>query len=83
MAMFIEPCPFCGNCKCFNDSLSVHYVICPGCGVMGPTGKDETDAILRWNERTKTQDTQCSFCNKPATWHLCSGHATEHDVNRE
>lgn len=50
---FIDKCQFCGCKECFCDSLSFHYVLCPYCGAMGPTGVDPVDAVLRWNERVE------------------------------
>ena len=52
------PCPFCG----LTDPLSVHplddeypeyWVHCYQCGIDGPDGPTEADAIASWNRRPR------------------------------
>lgn len=65
--MEIKPCPFCGS-----DYLSVpewsnkSYVRCGKCHAHGPDGKDEENAIERWNSALRKEDVKmeknCGSC---------------------
>ena len=48
-----KACHFCKSmdlCTTSNGHDS-YAVICDGCGAEGPTGIDEKDAEMKWNER--------------------------------
>jgi Lar family restriction alleviation protein len=56
----ILPCPFCGAPQphALRDFSSVgrmdhYYLYCNGCGVCGPTGHTEDQAIKAWNMRPR------------------------------
>ena len=63
----IKPCPFCGS-----DDLSVlgsinkSYVRCGKCYAYGPDGKDNEEAIERWNAAPRKEDVEmeknCGSC---------------------
>ena len=46
----LKPCPICGS-----DFLRVsdfeEYVACEDCGTLGPSGRNEAEAIAAWNRR--------------------------------
>jgi len=53
----IKPCPFCGNKKCYAESMSlsnfkaVWRVACGKCYVVMPITGDAELAINNWNKR--------------------------------
>lgn len=52
MAEF-KPCPFCGSelIECYEEKGGQFYCIC-ACGVCGPDGETEQEAIDAWNKRS-------------------------------
>lgn len=60
------PCPFCGSSVSSHiytvedfeggrPRLERAYVSCEDCGVEGPSGDTELDAVVGWNERPGAQ----------------------------
>lgn len=65
--MEIKACPFCGNEKANADSFgNVFFVKCEGCNACGPDGKNEEEAIERWNAAPRKEDAEmeknCGNC---------------------
>lgn len=57
--MEIKACPFCGNEKANADSFgNVFFVKCEGCNACGPDGKNEEEAIERWNSAPRKEDAE-------------------------
>lgn len=48
----LKPCPFCGSelIECYEEKCGPFYCIC-ACGVCGPDGETEQEAIDAWNMR--------------------------------
>lgn len=57
--MEIKACPFCGNEKANAHSFgNVFYLKCEGCNACGPDGKNEEEAIERWNSAPRKEDAE-------------------------
>lgn len=56
----LVPCPGCGEVwpkyVSAGKPLSVGYYVCANCGWIGPDGKDEFEARLRWNIRAQIRE---------------------------
>lgn len=46
----LKPCPMCGG-NFLRASDFEEYVACDDCGTLGPSGKNEAEAIAAWNTR--------------------------------
>lgn len=46
-------CPFCGieNPHLEETDVRSWAVVCGSCGTIGPVGRDEVQAVARWNRR--------------------------------
>ena len=64
--MEIKPCPFCGSKDLYVRDNSGHYVACKNCDAYGPYGKDDEEAIKRWNSAPRKEDVEmeknCGDC---------------------
>ena len=65
--MEIKPCPFCGNEDLAVLELSDNSCVrCRKCYSYGPNGKDEENAIERWNSAPRKEDVEmeknCANC---------------------
>ena len=66
----LKPCPACGFAETDDDRFALSYrlatqLICPKCGVYGPTGEEYEDAITAWNSlprRPDYNDVDCAGC---------------------
>ncbi len=49
----MSACPFCeaGHPHLEETDVRSWAVVCGGCGTIGPVGRDEAQAIDRWNRR--------------------------------
>lgn len=53
----VEPCPFCAGASIFCLSVDLAFdnkdkhLICSSCGAAGPIGKNEDEAVEKWNWR--------------------------------
>lgn len=65
--MKIKPCPFCGSDDlCVLELSDNSCVRCRRCYSYGPNGKDEENAIERWNAAPRKEDVEmkksCANC---------------------
>ena len=64
--MKIKPCPFCGSKDLYVRDNSGHYVACKNCDAYGPYGKEDEEAIERWNSAPRKGDVEikksCANC---------------------
>jgi Lar family restriction alleviation protein len=59
--MNIRPCPFCGGNQFKVDTMGADkhdrnfWVVClnPTCETWGPYGKAKSNAIVKWNKRSR------------------------------
>jgi Lar family restriction alleviation protein len=60
------PCPFCGSVNLdtsfFMPGCDSFQVACGDCGATGPEKETETEALLAWNNRHRSQ-----MSNQPLT----------------
>lgn len=61
--MDIKPCPFCGSDDLAVLELSDNSCVrCRKCYSYGPNGKDEENAIERWNSAPRKEDVKMEKC---------------------
>ena len=50
------PCPFCGNKTIdYYDEPHEDFFYCEPCGLCGPRGKGEADALVKWNQLARLE----------------------------
>lgn len=53
----LKPCPFCGSDDLrymfYGGSTVIH---CAGCGIDGPVGADDDEAVEKWNCRAEVKN---------------------------
>ena len=56
MSEEIKPCPFCGSDAEYDDFTEAVTCVNKTCNSYGPDGKNDYDAIQKWNQRPYDYD---------------------------
>lgn len=79
-----KPCPMCGS-NFLRLSDFEEYVACDDCGTLGPSGKNEAEAIAAWNRRSTPPEVTALV--EALRWYAvtvcnCNRHGGDEDMAR-